>query len=133
MNVVVRGLMAAGMAVYGAIHAQQAFATPADAPGWLAFMFGLTALVAFGLAVALIVGAESQVGVVEHVSAAVAAGSFVALVLSFTTGFLGVEQDDIRAVTAVVIIAELLVVACWGLSRAQTSRTDEVSESVPSA
>jgi hypothetical protein len=125
VNVVVRGLMAAGMAVYAAIHTTQAASPPADAPAWLAFAFAATALVAIGLAVMLIVTSVRAEPIWETLAAVLAGSSAVALLLSYTTGFLGVVQSDLRAETAIVAVAELVTLGAFAVGRGVIAGTRE--------
>lgn len=133
MNVVIRGLMAAAMAVYAVMHVVQAVSPPEGAPGWLVVMFALTAVVAVVLAGGLIMTAQRGEARWEDAAALLAGASLVALVLSFTVGFLGVVESDLRADTALVFVAEIVTLASWVASRAVTRATSEVSEPVPSA
>jgi hypothetical protein len=133
MNVVVRGLMAAGMAVYAVMHVVQAASPPDGAPAWLVVMFALTALVALVLAGGLVLGSQRGEVWWEDGAAALAGASLVALVLAFTVGFLGVAEGDLRADTALVFVAELVTLASWLASRMAGRDTAEVSESVPHA
>lgn len=131
MNVVIRGLMAAGMTVYAAMHALQAVRPPEDAPGWLVVAFALTALGAVTIAGGLILGAERAENRWEDAAALLALPSLVALVLSYTTGFVGASETDVRADTAIVFVAELVVLTAWVVSRFTTRETAEVDEEVP--
>ncbi len=117
MNVVVRGLMAAGMGIYAAIHVQQALSPPPGAPAWLAAAFGATAIAALVIGAMLILTpVEREVGW-ESAAAALAGASALALVASYTVGFLGVVEADLRAETAVVAVAELMTLAAFAISR----------------
>jgi hypothetical protein len=115
MNVVVRGLMAAGMSVYAAMHLSQALAPPPGAPAWLAVAFVVTAVVALVLAALLILSSEQGEVRWERAAAALAAASGLALLASHTVGFLGVVESDLRAETAIVAIAELMTLAAFGV------------------
>jgi hypothetical protein len=115
MNVVVRGLMAAGMSVYAAMHLSQALSPPPGAPPWLAAAFVATALVALALAALLILSSERGEVRWERAAAALAAASLLALVASYTVGFLGVVESDLRAETAIVAVAELMTLAAFAL------------------
>lgn len=117
MNVVTRGLMAAGMGVYAAIHALQALAGPDDAPGWLTAAFAAAAVAGAVLAVLLIVSPTALEGRVMAVAAVLAGASLVALVAAGTVGFFGVEETDLRAETAIVAVAELVVLGAFVVER----------------
>jgi hypothetical protein len=117
VNVVVRGLMAAGMGIYAAIHVQQALSPPPGAPGWLAAAFGATAVVALVIGVMLILTPVQAEGGWEGAAAALAGASALALIASYTVGFLGVVEADLRAETAVVAVAELMTLAAYAISR----------------
>lgn len=132
MNVVIRGLMAAAMAVYAVMHVVQAVSPPEGSPGWVVVAFGGAALAGAVLAVGLILGDRSHEAVWEESAAALAVASLVALVLAFTTGFFGVSEGDLRADTALVFVAELVTIGSWIVSRFATRETAEVSEPVPS-
>jgi hypothetical protein len=128
MNVVVRGLMAAGMSVYAAMHLSQALSPPPDAPAWLAAAFVATAVVALVLAALLILSSERGEVRWERAAAALAATSGLALLASHTVGFLGVVESDLRAETAIVAIAELMTLAAFGIGwfvGSQASVTDD--------
>lgn len=113
MYVVTRGVMAAGMAVYAAIHGYQAVAGP-DMTAWLPGAFALTAVLAVLLGVMMFATRHRWV---EHAAAALAAASFGALVLSLTSGFLGVTGMDLTPAALVVIVAEFMVLAAWATER----------------
>lgn len=117
MNVVVRGLMAAGTGIYAAIHGRQAFAPPPDTPLWTTLAFGVTALAAAIIAVMLIVTSVRAEVRWERLAAALAAASAVALLASYTVGFFGVSETDLRAETAVVAVAELAVLVAFAIGR----------------
>ncbi len=131
MNVVIRGLMAAAMAVYASIHALQAFNAPDSAPLWLVLAFGATALIGLGIAVGLILTAEAGETRWEGAAALLAGISAVALSLSYSTGFLGIVETDLRAETAIVAVAEAIAVGSWVLSLVSNDAAREVSEPSP--
>lgn len=131
MNVVIRGLMAAGMAVYATLHLLQVFSPPEGSPGWLVAAFAGSTVVALVLAGGLIVGAQRREARWEHAAALLAAVSLVALIAAFTVGLLGVEESDLRPATALVFVAELVVLVSWVAARFATRETREVSEAVP--
>ena len=106
MDVVGRGLVAAGLGVYAAIHLAQAVIGPDSSPGWLTFMFVLTALVAAGLAVAVF---TDRWRVVLTAASALAVASAIALVLSLTSGLFGVSEVDLGPETLIVLVAEVMV------------------------
>lgn len=125
MNVVVRGLMAAGMSVYAAMHVFQALDPPPGAPAWLAVAFAVTALVALGLAAMLILSSvEGEVGW-ERAAALLAGLSALALAASYTVGFLGVAESDLRAETAIVAVAELLTLTAFAVGWFTTRTSSE--------
>lgn len=131
MNVVIRGLMAAAMAVYATLHLLQALSPPEGSPGWLVAAFAGSAVVALVLAGGLIFGAQRREAGWEHGAALLAALSLVALITAFSVGFFGVEQSDLRPATALVFVAELVVLVSWVAARFATRATSEVSEAVP--
>lgn len=133
VNVVIRGLMAAAMAVYAVMHVVQAVSPPDDAPGWLVIAFGAAAVAGVVLAVGLVVSAQRDETVWEDAAAALAGASLLALVAAFTVGFFGVSEGDLRADTALVFVAEGVVLLSWVASRFVTRRTAEVNEPVPDA
>jgi hypothetical protein len=122
MNVVVRGLMAAGMSVYAAMHLSQALSPPPGAPPWLTVAFVATAVVALVLAGLLILSSEHGEVRWERAAAALAAASGLALLASYTVGFLGVVESDLRAETAIVAVAELMTLAAFALGWFATSQ-----------
>jgi hypothetical protein len=122
MNVVVRGLMAAGMSVYAAMHLSQALSPPPGAPAWLTVAFVATAVVALVLAGLLILSSERGEVRWERAAAALAAASGLALLASYTVGFLGVVESDLRAETAIVAVAELMTLAAFALGWFATSQ-----------
>jgi hypothetical protein len=133
MNVVVRGLMAAGMSVYAAMHISQALSPPPGAPAWLAVAFIATALVALGLAAMLILSpVRGEVGW-EWAAAALAGASGLALLASYTVGFLGVVEADLRAETAIVAVAEIVTLAAFGIGRFLASQGVSADEETASA
>lgn len=125
MNVVIRGLMAAGMGIYASIHIQQAFSPPDDAPTWLAFMFGLTAVVAVVIAAMLILVPVERETRWEISAGVLAAGSALALLLALTVGFLGVTETSINAETAMVLVAESVVLIALVIKRVASPEADE--------
>ncbi len=133
MNVVIRGLMAAAMAVYAVMHAVQAVSPPDSAPAWLVVMFALTALVALVVAGGLIMTARRDEVYWEEAAAALAGASLLALILSYTAGFFGVSEGALRAETALVFVAEVVTLVAWAVSRVATRETSEVSEAVPNS
>ena len=131
MNVVIRGLMAAGLFVYGAIHLVQGLNPPEAAPGWLRLAFVATAVVAVVLGIGLLALAPGRTDRLKDLAALLAAASALALVLSLTTGFLGVSETDLRVETLGVLVAELVVVVSWLAGRLVGHDFDEVTEPVP--
>ncbi len=131
MNVIIRGIMAAALGVYASLHVQQAFADQTGSPGWLTAAFVVTAIAAIALAVALIAVPERLADKVIAAGAALAGGSLVALVLSYTVGFLGVTQAEVRIETAIVFVAELLALGIAALDWRfrGTDAYDEVTSS----
>lgn len=127
MNVVTRGLMAAGMGMYAAMHIFQAVDPPPGAPAWLTVAFAATALAAIGIAVMLIATSTRREVVWEQAAAALAAASALALALSYTTGFFGVAEADLRAETLLVAVAELITLLAYAISRAVPSNGDELT------
>jgi hypothetical protein len=125
MNVVIRGLMAAGMSVYAAMHVFQAIDPPPGAPPWLTVAFAVTALAALGLAVMLIVTPVRAEGRWEAAAALLAGLSGIALVTSYTVGFFGVVESDLRAETAIVAVAELLTLVAYAASWLMTHASSE--------
>ena len=117
MNVVIRGVQAAGMAVYASMHIMQASSPPADAPGWLAVAFAATAMIALIIAGGLILSAQRDESRWETAAALLALPSVIALAASYTTGFLGVVETDLRPATAIVAVAELMILAAYVVSR----------------
>jgi hypothetical protein len=117
VNVVTRGLMAAGMGVYAAIHALQAFASPDGAPAWLTVAFAAAAIAGAVLAVLLIVSSTELEARVMTAAAVLAGASLLALVAAGTIGFFGVEETDLRAETAIVAVAELVVLGAFVVER----------------
>lgn len=127
MNVVARGLMAAGMGVYAAMHLFQAASPPPAAPAWLTVAFAVTALAAIGIAVMLIATSTRNEVVWEGLAATLAGASAVALVLSYTTGFFGVAEADLRAETLLVAVAHLVTLGAFTISRVVPSAGDELT------
>lgn len=127
VNVVARGLMAAGMGIYAAMHVTQAANPPAGAPGWLAAAFALTALVAVAIAVMLVLTSTRHEVRWETAAALLAGASALALVASYTTGFLGVVESDLRAETVLVGVAHLVTLLAYTISRVVPSAGDELT------
>ena len=117
MHVVVRGLMAAGMGIYAAMHLQQALSPPPGAPTWLTVAFATAALVALVLAILLIAASERTQGRWEWAAALLAGASALALVASYTVGFFGVVESDLRPETAVVAVAEVITLVAFAIGR----------------
>lgn len=126
MNVVTRSLMAAGLLVYAAIHFSQAASPPDGAPTWLRIMFFLTAGVAVVLAGGLFFRPPGDNELWKDAAAALALASAVALLLSQTTGFIGVDESDLRSSTFGVLVAESMVLISWVVGRVVGHRFDEV-------
>ena len=126
MNVVVRSLMAAGLFMYAGIHVVQAFSPPDGAPLWLQIAFFLTAALAVVLGGGLLLRPPGDNEAWKDLAAALALGSLIALVLSATTGFAGVDQADLRASTFGVAVAEFMVLVSWAVGRLTGHRYDEV-------
>lgn len=124
MNVVVRGLMAAGMGVYATLHALQA--ARGDAPSWTTVAFGAAALVALGLVVALIAVGHRVEGHIEDASAALALLSALALTATLTVGFFGVE-DVLRVESIMAYVAEGVVLLAWVAGRFSPQSTMETT------
>lgn len=131
MNVVVRGVQAAAMGVYAALHIQQAINPPDGAPTWLTVAFFLASIAALGLVVSLITFPDDKERLPENGAALLAVLSLGALALSYTTGFFGVDQAQLRAETAIVFVAEIAAIGGWVISRAFKNQpeTQEVSSS----
>lgn len=126
MNVVTRSLMVAGLFMYAAIHILQAAQPPASAPAWLRWAFVATAAVAVVLGIGLLLRSAGHNQPWKDAAAALAGASAVALGLSATTGFLGVEQTDISAGVFGVIAAELIILASWLAGRSVGAEFNEV-------
>jgi hypothetical protein len=137
MNVVVRGLMAAGMAVYAVLHAQQALSPPEGAPGWLQVAFAAAAIAGLGLAVMLIATSVRTEATWTGAAAALAGASALALLAAYTVGFFGVQEADLRPETALVAVAELVVLVAYAIDRrvlaAAGHGVDEVNDARPRA
>lgn len=123
MNVVVRGLMTAGMWLYAAIHIQQAFAPPPGSPGWMGFAFAASAAVAALIGVMLIVSAVGGEKLWENAAALLASVSAVALIAAFTVGLAGFVETGLRIETALVVVAEVVVVGAWAINRVRDPAT----------
>jgi hypothetical protein len=115
MNVVIRGLMAAGMSIYAAMHISQSVSPPPGAPGWLAGAFAVTALAALVVAAMLILTPVRGEARWEGAAALLAGLSAIALLASYTVGFFGVAESDLRAETAIVAVAELVTLAAYAI------------------
>jgi hypothetical protein len=126
VNVVVRGLMAAGMAIYAAMHVLQVVRPPEGAPGWSVVVFAGATVVGAALAVLLILTATRRETLWESVAAALAAASALALVAALTVGFFGIEEGSLRAEMAVVLIAEVMVLIAFVAGRLATDSAAEV-------
>lgn len=118
MFVVTRLVMAAGMGTYALIHALEALGGAAVGP-WRVPSLALSAGVALVLAALL---ATTRLEVVEHVAAAVAAVSMVALVLGLTTNLLGAPAAYLGAAELLVLSAEFLVLFAWAVERTALER-----------
>lgn len=116
MDVVIRGIMASALGVYAAMHASQVASGPEGAPAWVTFAFGATAVVAVLLAVALIAAPERLQRMVDAAAAALVGGSLIALIMSYTVGFFGVTQAEVRIETALVLVAEVIALTAFGLA-----------------
>lgn len=128
MNVVVRGVMSAGMGIYGAIHATQALTPPDGAPPWLAFAFAASALAAFVIAGMLILSSTAGEGRWEVAGAGLALSSAIALGAAYTVGFLGVRESDLRAETAVVLVAEVMTLAAFVVARIGAAAEEDLDK-----
>lgn len=127
MNVVVRGVMAAGLGIYSAFHFFQAGASPTGTPGWLTIAFVLTAIAGLGFAALLIAAPERVQAMVEGGAALLAGLSLIALAMSYTTGFFGVSQTEVVVETALVAVAEVMVLLAFGIAQRFRS-VDSVQE-----
>lgn len=127
MNVVTRGLMAAGMGMYAAMHIFQAASPPPGAPAWLTVAFAATAAAAVVIAVMLIATSTTREVVWEGAAALLAGLSALALILSYTTGFFGVVEADLRAETLLVAVAEFVTLLAFAISRVVPSAGDELT------
>lgn len=107
MVIVGRALVASGLGVYGAIHVAQALGGPDSSPGWLTIAFFLAGTFAIVLAGAVFVLARWRM--VTLVAAVLASASFVALLASLTTGFLGVTEENLTSTTMLALVAEVMV------------------------
>lgn len=124
MNVVVRGLMAAGMGVYATLHVLQA--ARGEGPAWTTIAFGAAALVALGLVVALIAVADRAEGRVEDAAAGLSLLSALALTATLTVGFFGVE-DVLRVESIMAYVAEGVVLLAWVAGRFSPQSTMETT------
>lgn len=126
MNVVVRSVQAAGMAVFAAMHILQAASSPSSSPLWLTIAFALAAIAAVVIAGGLIFADEDQERTWETAAAGLALSAAVALLASYTVGFFGVVETDLRAETALVIIAEIVTLGAYviGLGAQSASPSD---------
>lgn len=134
MNVVVRSLMATGLLVYAGIHLLQAASPPEMgsmmASRGLQVAFLATALTAVVLAVGLLARPAGTTARWKDLAALLAGVSLVVLLLSFTVGFLGVTQADLRLSTLGVVIAESVVLVGWVATRVVGPGFDEVDDDV---
>lgn len=126
MNVVTRSLMVAGLFVYAAIHFLQTAQSPASAPAWLPWAFVATAVAAVVVGVGLVVRRPGGNQLWKDAAAFLAAGSLFALVLSGTTGFLGVDEMDISAGVFGVVAAEFIILVSWLADRSLGPEFNEV-------
>lgn len=133
MNVVIRGIQAAGMAVYAAMHVLQAADAPQGSPTWLVVAFALSALAAVVIAVGLILTATEDETRWEALAAALAAISALALLAAYTVGLFGVVESDLRAETAIVLVAELMTLGAFALGVTVHARTDAPVDEPPSS
>ena len=124
MNVVVRGLMAAGMGVYATLHVLQA--ARGEGPAWTTIAFGAAALIALGLVVALIAVADRAEGRVEDAAAGLSLLSALALTATLTIGFFGVE-DVLRVESIMAYVAEGVVLVSWVAGRFSPNSTMETT------
>lgn len=124
MNVVVRSVQAAGMAVYAAMHVLQAASSPASSPRWLTLAFAVTAVAAVVIAAGLVLARTSSEARWERAAALLALASAVALLMSYTTGFFGVVETDLRGETALVAVAELVTIVAYVLGTATQAASD---------
>lgn len=125
MNVVVRGLMALGMGMYATLHLLQAVSM--DAPLWTTIAFGVAALVAIGLVVALIAVGDGAEGRVEDAAAGLSLMSALALTATLTVGFFGVEEV-LRVENVMAYVAEGAVLLAWVTGRLSPQSTMETTK-----
>lgn len=125
MSVVVRGLMAAGMAVFAAMHVLQVLDPPSGTPAWLTIGFAGVALAGALLAVLLIVASPETVGRWQVAAASLAAVSAVALLLALTVGLFGVVEVGLRYEVVLSIVAEIVVLGAFAASRLVPTEADQ--------
>lgn len=134
MNVVVRSLMATGLLVYAGIHLLQGFSPPVMASMMasrgLQAAFLATAVAAAVLAVGLLARPAGTTARWKDAAALLAGVSLVVLLVSFTVGFLGVTQADLRLSTLGVVIAESVVLIGWVVTRVVGPGFDEADDRV---
>lgn len=106
MVILGRGLVAAGLGVYAAIHLAQAVGGPESSPGWLTVAFLLAAIAGFALAVGVFVSSRWREVVVA--AFVLTAASLVALTMAYTVGFFGVDEGELTPSTLAVIVAEVM-------------------------
>jgi hypothetical protein len=132
VNVVTRGLMAAGMAVYAAMHAFQAVGPPDGSPGWLRLAFAVATLAGAGLAAWLVLASPDHEEPAMLASAVLAGASLLALLAAYTVGFFGVREEALRAETAIVAVAEVVVLIAFAVERgAEQTAGRQVREGEP--
>ncbi len=124
MDVVTRALMAAGMAVFAAMHALQVIDPPAEAPMWLTIGFAAVAIAGAALAALIIIGPESMVARAQVAAALLAGGSAVALVLALTIGIFGVVEPVLRYAVVMSFVAEAVVLGAFAAARLAPDATD---------
>lgn len=125
MNIVTRGLMAAGMAVFATMHALQVLDPPADAPGWLTVGFAAVTVAAAVLAVRLITASNETIARWQVAAVVLAGASAAALVLAVTVGFLGVVEPALRYEVVMSFVAEAVVIGAFVVSRVLPPETEE--------
>lgn len=125
MNIVTRGLMAAGMAVFATMHALQVIDPPADTPLWLTLGFTAVALIGGLLAVLLITAPTDVVARWQLASVLLAGASALALVLALTVGLFGVEETTFRYTVVMSFVAEAVVIGAFAVSRVLPVETEE--------
>lgn len=131
MFVVTRGLTAAGMSTYAVIHLFQMASPPEGSPTWLRVAYGLTALAALVVAGGALFDERHHTW--SGIGALLALGSAVALLMSVTVGFLGVESADLQPAALVVIVAEVMAIGSWiALQVARASSPEAAAEDAES-